>query len=81
MIYGIEANFYTSQGSKPNETAGNYKLIATEVRDINGFQFVWFTDGKGWKPSRNNLEETFDAMEHLYNINDLEQGILKKVIV
>lgn len=78
-IYGIETNFYSSQGSKPNETARSYKMIALEAREIDGFEFVWFTDGKGWKPSRNNLEETFDVMEHIYNIKDLENGIIGEV--
>lgn len=79
MIYGIETNFYSSQGSKPNETARSYKMIALESNDIAGFKFVWFTDGKGWKPSRHNLEETFDVMEHIYNIKDLEDGIIGEV--
>lgn len=79
MIYGIETNFYSSQGSKPNETARSYKMIALESNDIAGFEFVWFTDGKGWKPSRHNLEETFDVMQHIYNIKDLEDGIISKV--
>ena len=78
-IYGIETNFYSSQGSKPNETARSYKMIAIEAKDIEGFKFVWFTDGKGWKPSRHNLEETFDVMEHIYNIKDLENGIINEV--
>lgn len=79
MIYAIETNFYNSQGSKPNETARSYKTIALESKDIEGFKFVWFTDGKGWIPSRHNLEETFDAMEHIYNIKDLENGIIGEV--
>ena len=79
MVYGIETNFYSSQGSKPNETARSYKMIALESKDIAGFKFVWFTDGKGWKPSRHNLEETFDIMEHIYNIKDLEEGIISEV--
>lgn len=79
MIYGIETNFYSSGGSKLNETARSYKTLALETETIDGFDFVWFTDGKGWKSARNNLEETFDVMEHLYNINDLEQGIMKEV--
>ena len=79
MIYGIETNFYSSGGSKLNETARSYKTLALETKTIDGFNFVWFTDGKGWKSARNNLEETFDVMEHLYNINDLEQGIMKEV--
>ena len=79
MIYGIETNFYGSGGSKLNETARSYKTIALESKNIQGFTFVWFTDGKGWTSARNNLEETFDVMEHIYNIKDLENGIISEV--
>ena len=78
-VYGIETNFYTSSGSKLNETARSYKTLALETDTINGFTFVWFTDGKGWKSARNNLEETFDVMKHIYNINDMENGIITEV--
>lgn len=79
MIYGIETNFYSSSGSKLNETARSYKTLALEANTINGFTFVWFTDGKGWTNARNNLEETFDVMEHIYNIVDMENGIISKI--
>lgn len=79
MIYGIETNFYGSGGSKLNETARSYKTLALETEEIDGFTFVWFTDGKGWTSARNNLEETFDVMEHIYNIKDLEDGIISEV--
>lgn len=81
MIYGIETNFYSSGGSKLNETARSYKTLALETDTIEGFTFVWFTDGKGWMNARNNLEETFDVMEYLYNIKDLEDGIIASVLV
>lgn len=81
MIYGIETNFYSSSGSKLNETARSYKTLALETDTIEGFTFVWFTDGKGWMSARNNLEETFDVMEYLYNIKDLEDGIIAGVLV
>jgi len=80
MIYGIETNFYGSSGSKLNETARSYKTLALETDTIDGFTFVWFTDGKGWTSARNNLEETFDIMQHIYNIKDLEDGIISEVI-
>ena len=80
-IYGIETNFYASSGSKLNETARSYKQISQEAQEIKDFIFVWFTDGKGWLDARNNLEETFDVMKHIYNIRDLEEGIINKVIV
>lgn len=79
MIYGIETNFYGSGGSKLNETARSYKTLALETDTIDGFTFVWFTDGKGWTSARHNLEETFDVMEHIYNIKDLENGIISEV--
>ena len=79
MIYGIETNFYGSGGSKLNETARSYKTLALETDTIDGFTFVWFTDGKGWTSARHNLEETFDVMEHIYNIKDMENGIIAEV--
>ena len=78
-IYGIETNFYTSGGSKLNETARSYKMIAEESKNIEGFKFVWFTDGKGWTSTKKNLEETFDVLDSMYNINDVETGIMKEL--
>ncbi|RGD74481.1 DpnII family type II restriction endonuclease [Anaerofustis stercorihominis] len=81
MIYGIETNFYRSGGSKLNETARSYKNLSLETDTIDGFTFVWFTDGKGWSNARHNLEETFDVMKHIYNIKDLENGVVNKIFV
>ena len=81
MIYGIETNFYTGGGSKLNETARSYKTIALETREIDGFTFVWFTDGEGWKSARHNLEETFDVMDDIYCIKDLEDGVVDALFV
>ncbi len=80
QIYVIETNFYASSGSKLNETARSYKTISNEVDTIDGITFIWFTDGIGWKSAKNNLEETFDILEHIYNINDLENDIIGKII-
>lgn len=81
IVYGIETNFYTSSGSKLNETARSYKTITLETKDLDYFKFVWFTDGCGWRSAKNNLKETFDVLEHLYNIADLESGIISKVLI
>lgn len=80
-IYGIETNFYTSSGSKLNETARSYKTITLETKDLGYFKFVWFTDGCGWNSAKNNLKETFDILENLYNIADLEAGIISKILI
>jgi type II restriction enzyme len=78
-VYGIETNFYASNGSKLNETARSYEKIAEESENIDGFEFVWITDGNGWLKARHNLEQTFDVMQHIYNIKDLENGIISEV--
>lgn len=78
-VYGIETNFYASGGSKLNETARSYKQITQEAKNIDGFKFMWITDGKGWKSARNNLRETFEELELLFNINDLQEGVLNKL--
>jgi len=80
-IYGIETNFYGGGGSKLNETARSYKNLAQESSRIPGFVFVWFTDGRGWNSARHNLEETFEVMEHVYNIDDMGNGVMGRIFV
>lgn len=79
-IYGIECNFYGSNGSKLNETARSYKTIALEARECKGFSFVWITDGKGWNDAKHNLEETFDVLDTLFNIEDLKNNAIENLI-
>ncbi len=79
MLYVIETNFYAVQGSKLNETARSYKMIETEFKNMKDVTFVWITDGKGWKSARHNLEETFNEMDNIYNINDMKNGIMTEI--
>jgi len=81
MIYAIETNFYGGGGSKLNETARSYKMLFQEADSIDGITFVWFTDGFGWKSARGNLRETFEVMDHIYCIDDMEQGIMKEILI
>ena len=79
MIYAVETNFYTGGGSKLNETARSYKMLSQEANTIDGFTFVWFTDGIGWKSARGNLRETFDVMDTIYSIDDMENGVMREL--
>ena len=78
-IYVIETNFYTSGGSKLNEIARSYKMIAEEASQIPNFKFVWITDGGGWISARRNLEEAFNVLETMYNITDMEHGVFSSL--
>ena len=79
-LYAIEVNFYSGGGSKLNETARSYKMIAQESKMITDFTFIWITDGKGWLTAKNNLEETFLVLPHVYNLNDLYNKVLINVL-
>ena len=79
QVYVIETNFYSGGGSNLNETARSYKMLAQESKKVNGVTFIWFTDGSGWIAASKNLEETFNELETLYNIDDLEHGVLENL--
>lgn len=79
-FYAIEVNFYTAQGSKLNEVSRSYEKIYLSTKTIPNFEFIWITDGiNGWKNAKNNLKEAFEIIKHLYNINDLKNGVLKNL--
>ena len=79
---GLDSNGRKNRGgSKLNETARSYKMLSQEADTIEGFSFVWFTDGIGWKSARGNLRETFEVMEHVYNIDDMEHSVMTALLV
>jgi type II restriction enzyme len=79
-LYLIETNFYSSSGSKLNETARSYKSLANDIKNISNVEFIWITDGIGWKSAKGNLKETYDIMDYLFILKDLEEGKLKEVL-
>ncbi len=83
MIYAIETNFYggISGGSKLNETARSYKMLAQEASSVDGFTFVWITDGTAWRRAKGNLKETFIVLDTIFNIDDMENGIMETLFM
>ena len=79
-VFACECNFYSGGGSKLNETARSYKTLTLEAKGINNFEFVWFTDGIGWNTAKHNLEETFDVLDNLYNLEDLNSGAIETLV-
>jgi type II restriction enzyme len=80
-IYLIETSFYSGGGSVLSRTSRSFRQLDTELMKLESVEFIWITDGKGWKTAKGNLKETYDSIRHLYTIMDLENGILNKVIL
>ena len=75
--YLIEVNFYSSGGSKLNEVARAYSELSPKINAVNGFKFVWITDGIGWESASNKLEEAFYAIPNVYNLTNVYEFIKK----
>ena len=73
--YLMEVNFYSGGGSKLNEVARAYSELSPKINNVEGFEFVWITDGIGWKSARNKLEEAFYAIPNVYNLTSIEEFI------
>ena len=79
--YLIEVNYYNSNGSKPNEVARAYTDISKKINGTEEYEFVWITDGPGWKSAKNKLEAAYKVIPRLYNlksISDFIEDIQKK---
>ena len=73
--YLIEVNFYSGGGSKLNEVARSYMELSQKINAATGFEFVWITDGVGWKNARNKMEEAFQSIPNIYNISTLSEFV------
>lgn len=73
--YLMEVNFYSGGGSKLNEVARAYSELSPKINAVDGFEFVWITDGIGWKSAKNKLEEAFYAIPHIYNLTSIDEFI------
>ena len=73
--YLIEVNFYSGGGSKLNEVARSYSDIAPKINAVEGYAFVWITDGIGWSSAKNKLQEAFNIIPNIYNLTNINEFI------
>lgn len=70
-----EVNFYSGGGSKLNEVARAYSELAPRINALDGFEFVWITDGIGWKSAENKLHEAYNIIPRVYNLTNIVEFI------
>lgn len=75
--YLIEVNFYSDGGSKPNEVARAYTELAPKVNAVDGYTFVWITDGVGWKKAKSMITAAYMTIPNVYNLTDVKEFIHK----
>lgn len=68
----LEANFYTTIGSKPTEIKRSYGSIRTTLAQ-RGIYLVWITDGKGCRRMKRSLRDAYVIHPNIYNLHQLQQ--------
>lgn len=79
LLYLIETNFYGGGGSKLKSTAGEYADIYHQWTN-DGHQFIWVTDGYGWKKTQRPLRDTFNTTDYIINLDMIQKGVLEELL-
>lgn len=76
-VWLIETNYYGGGGSKLKAVAGEFtELNQFVVSSKDNVEFVWVTDGQGWKTARLPLSEAFGHIQNVFNLSMLKEGFL-----
>lgn len=75
----VETNFYSGGGSKLKATAGEY-LTMFDYWKSHNIEFIWITDGAGWKKTHKPLRETFDHTDYIFNLEMIKNGVIEEVL-
>ena len=78
-LFLFETNYYGGGGSKLKSVAGEFKSLYNHIiQNSVGIEFVWVTDGQGWKTTAKPLSEAFAVIPNIFNINQLHHGYLRE---
>lgn len=76
-VWLIETNYYGGGGSKLKAVAGEFtELSQFVIKSDDNVEFVWVSDGQGWKTARLPLSEAFGHIQNVFNLSMLSQGYL-----
>ena len=80
-VWLIETNYYGGGGSKLKAVAGEFTELSQFVITSNDdVEFVWVTDGQGWKTAHLPLAEAFSHIPNIFNLDMLKQGYLSELL-
>ena len=80
-VWLIETNYYGGGGSKLKAVAGEFTELSQFVvkSDDDDVEFVWVTDGQGWKTAHLPLAEAFSHITNVFNLEMLREGFLSEL--
>ena len=80
-VWLIETNYYGGGGSKLKAVAGEFTELSQFVKSSkDDIEFVWVTDGQGWRTARLPLSEAFGHIQNVFNLNMLKNNFLRELL-
>lgn len=76
-LWLIETNYYGGGGSKLKAVAGEFTELSQFVRKSDDdVEFIWVTDGQGWRTAHLPLLEAFGHINRVFNLDMLRKNYL-----
>lgn len=75
----MEVNFYSGQGSKPQEIVDSYINRQSELKG-DGWEFLWITDGDAWRGGQNQISKAIGKLDFVLNLSFVRRGFLRHII-
>lgn len=80
-VWLIETNYYGGGGSKLKAVAGEFTELSQFVRtSSDNVEFIWVTDGQGWKTAHLPLSEAFGHITNVFNLKMLKENYLSDLL-
>lgn len=77
--FNLEVNYYDGQGSKPQEIVDSYINRKNELAKAK-WDFIWLSDGVGWKKGAHQITNAFNDMDYVLNIEFARKGLLNEIL-
>jgi type II restriction enzyme len=77
-LFLIETNYYNGGGTKLKSVAGEFQTLSTAIK-AQGFDFVWITDGLGWRTCKDQFHAAFDKIDYTLNLDMILKGVLEGI--
>ncbi|MDU3712904.1 MAG: DpnII family type II restriction endonuclease, partial [Streptococcus mitis] len=77
----IETNYYGGSGSKLKAVAGEFTKLNQFIKELkDDIEFIWVTDGQGWKTTHLPLSEAFEHIQNVFNLNMLKNNFMRELL-
>lgn len=81
-LYIIETNYYNGGESKLKSVCGEFVSLSNLLANNDKLEFIWITDGQGWKTANIPMMEAMGKIKNIFNLDMIfEKKYLKELVL